>query len=49
MFGNPVLFALMTYGLTIVIALMVAGIIAIIHKAVQSGGQKASPKINGEK
>ena len=35
MFGNPILFALITYGLTVVIALMVAGIISVIGWAVR--------------
>jgi len=42
MFDNPVIFALITYGLALVIALMVAGIITIIHWAVKSrGGETA--------
>jgi len=49
MYGNPILFALMTYGLTIVIALGVAGIISIIHKAVQKGGRKGTAEASKEK
>jgi prepilin signal peptidase PulO-like enzyme (type II secretory pathway) len=36
MFGNPIIFALVTYGLTIVIAFMVAGIIWVISWAVKA-------------
>ena len=35
-FGNPVLFAIVVYGLTVVIALMVAGIIWLIGRAVRA-------------
>ncbi|MFC2033272.1 hypothetical protein ACFLUB_01960 [Chloroflexota bacterium] len=43
MFDNPIIFALITYGLALVIALMVAGIITLIHWAVKSkGGETAS-------
>ena len=42
MFDNPIIFALITYGLALVIALMVAGIITLIHWAVKSrGGETA--------
>ena len=41
LFDNPVLFALMAYGLTLIIALMVAGMIAIIGWAVKPKGAKA--------
>lgn len=40
MFNNPILFALVTYGLTLVIALMVAGLILIIGRAVKARGKK---------
>lgn len=36
MLGNPVVFAVITYGLTVVIALMVGGIIWLIGRAVRS-------------
>ena len=42
MVDNPVLFALITYGLTLVIALMVAGIIKLIGWAVRPRGKKAA-------
>ncbi len=42
MYDSPVIFALITYGLTIVIALVVAGIIMLIGWAVKSRGQKAA-------
>ncbi len=42
MFGNPVIFALITYGLTLVIALMVGGIITLIGWAVKSRGEKGA-------
>jgi hypothetical protein len=42
MFGNPVVFAAITYALTLVIALMVAGIITLIHRAVSRGGRKVA-------
>jgi hypothetical protein len=38
---NHILFALATYGLAIVIALMVAGIIWLIGRAVRARGAKA--------
>ncbi|MFC1918297.1 hypothetical protein ACFLXH_06585 [Chloroflexota bacterium] len=39
-FENSILFALVTYGLTLLIALMVAGIITIIQRAVKLGDKK---------
>ena len=42
MFDNPVLFALTTYGLTLVIAMLVAGIILAIGWFVSRGGRKAT-------
>ncbi len=39
---NPVIFALITYGLTIIIALLVAGLISIIGWAVKAGDKKAA-------
>ena len=36
MFGNPVVFAIVTYGLTLVISLVVAGIIWLIGLAIKS-------------
>ena len=42
LFDNPVLFALMAYGLTLIIALMVAGMIAVIGWAVKPKGKKAT-------
>ena len=42
MFDNPVIFALITYGLALVIALMVAGMIKLIHWAVKSRGGEAA-------
>jgi len=41
-FDNPVLFALMTYGLTIIIAFMVGGIITLIGWVIKSRGKKAT-------
>ena len=41
MFGNPVVFAAITYAMTLAIALMVAGIIMLIHKAVSRGSGKS--------
>ena len=38
MFANPVLFAVITYGLTALIALGVAGIIWLIGRAVKGRG-----------
>lgn len=42
MLGNPVTFAVITYGLTIVIALLVAGIIWLIGQAVKARGARAN-------
>jgi hypothetical protein len=42
MLGNPVLFAIIVYGLTIVIALMVSGIIWLIGWAVRAKGAGAN-------
>ena len=44
MFDNPVLFALMTYGLTFIIALMVGGLITLIGWVIKSRGAKATGK-----
>jgi len=38
---QPVLMALVTYGLTVVIALLVAGIISLITRAVRGRGARA--------
>jgi len=40
--SNPVIFALITYGLAFVIALAVAGIVTIISWAVKAKGTKVS-------
>ncbi len=40
MFQNPILFALVTYGLTLMIAFVVAGIITVIQRAVKMGEKK---------
>ncbi len=42
MFDNAVVFALITYGLAFVIAMMVAGMIKLIHWAVRSKGEAAA-------
>ncbi|MFH1651333.1 MAG: hypothetical protein ABID87_04455 [Chloroflexota bacterium] len=39
---NPILFALISYGLAVVIALMVAAIISLINRVVQSGEKKGT-------
>jgi len=46
--GNPILFALLTYGVTILVALGVAGIITLIHKAVASRGKKPVKETTAE-
>jgi len=42
MFDNPVLAAAITYGLTLIIALIVGGVISFIRWAVAAGEQEAS-------
>ena len=42
LFDNPILFALVTYGLTLTIALMVGGMIMLIGWAVKSRRAKAT-------
>jgi hypothetical protein len=42
MLGNPVVFAIIVYGLTIAIALMVSGIIWLIGWAVKSRGARVN-------
>ena len=42
MFDNPILFALMAYGLTIVIAMMVGGIITLIGWVIKLRGKEAA-------
>lgn len=40
MTDNPLLFALFTYGVTAVVAMLVAGAVFLLHWVIKKGGEK---------